>query len=100
MAVDGDLIQGWKRNFSESSMSFCKIPKPDAVVTADSNDLSLKEFLGPFLLFFIGIALSVFVFIYEQFKIYYETKRRRNSICPEQIQISNKYTYRRNTWFM
>lgn len=56
---------GWKKNFTADSFLFCKILQPDDTVEAGSNELTLPEFLGPFVLLGIGIAVSLFGFVYE-----------------------------------
>lgn len=88
-AVDGGLILGWKKNFTKDSTSFCKILQPDDIVTADSNDLALPEFVGPFILLGIGIAVSCMGFLYEIRKIICQKKRKLSD-------TDNFFGYRRN----
>lgn len=63
-AVEGGLIQGWKRYFTVSSTS-CEIIQPDIPVAAASSDLTVEEITGPLLLMCIGLFLSLLGFAYE-----------------------------------
>lgn len=78
------MVTGGKSYYAAGTL-FCKIVQPNDVIHASSEALTLKEFTGPFVLFAIGIGISLFGILFEFRKIVCKTKKPKVQVIDSRI---------------
>lgn len=69
MAVDGGLIQDWKK-VNSALRPFCKIITPDDEIVPESDNLALTEFYCLFIVSAVGFTVSVLSFVFELCRLF------------------------------